>query len=215
MQQQRTVPRVCERCGGAFLAAAGEVRRGGARFCGKACQRLFLTYGTAPRPDPLAHFWSKVDLSGGPEACWPWWAAVKANGYGAYTPLAPAVPDGTPRLVYAHRWAWQLVHGRIPGGLVIDHRCFNPRCCNPGHLQLVTSRDNVLRGRGATMVAHREGRCVHGHELTAENTLWTWSSEKGRVTARCRLCARAAGARVRAKRRRPPDPLGGLPPSPA
>jgi hypothetical protein len=35
------------------------------------------------RKKPLAErYWSKVDKSGGPDACWPWTAGRSAGGYG-------------------------------------------------------------------------------------------------------------------------------------
>jgi hypothetical protein len=39
----RTVPRVCEHCGGDFLAAAHEVARGNGRFCNKSCATKALS----------------------------------------------------------------------------------------------------------------------------------------------------------------------------
>ena len=43
----------------------------------------------------------------------------------------------------AHRWAWMLVHGSIPDGLHVLHRCDNPPCFRPSHLFLGTDADNA------------------------------------------------------------------------
>ena len=88
-------------------------------------------------------FWSKVDRSGGPNACWPWTALRKDTGYGRFR------IDG--RMYRAHRLAFQLAHGEIPAGYSVCHRCDNPPCCNPAHLfaapQALNMRDSARKGR--------------------------------------------------------------------
>lgn len=69
-----------------------------------------------------------------PDQCWNWQAATFTNGYGAFR------LDG--RTVLAHRIAYLIGKGD-PGGTVVRHGCDNPLCCNPGHLELGTQRDNV------------------------------------------------------------------------
>lgn len=71
--------------------------------------------------------------------CW-LWLGTKARGYGRFR------PGGTQGKVPAHRFAYEHYVGPIPDGFVCDHLCRNRACVNPGHIELVTSRDNVLRG---------------------------------------------------------------------
>lgn len=80
--------------------------------------------------------WSKVDRSGGPDACWPWLGAHDRHGYGSLG------IDG--KTVKAYRLAWELAHGPIPPGMSVCHRCDNPPCCNPYRcLFLGTQAENM------------------------------------------------------------------------
>ena len=50
-----------------------------------------------------------------------------------------------------HRLVWTLTNGDIPEGLMILHKCDNPKCINIDHLFIGTAQDNmtdkVLKGR--------------------------------------------------------------------
>jgi len=89
-------------------------------------------------------FWSYVDQSGGPSACWPWKRGLFDNGYGQFR-------VGT-RKVRAHRAAFELSGGTLAEGMMVCHRCDAPRCCNPAHLFAGTALDNARdreeKGRG-------------------------------------------------------------------
>ena len=50
------------------------------------------------------------------------------------------------KLVRAHRWAWELVNGKIPDGKVIDHLCRNRACVALDHLRVVTQQENIMAG---------------------------------------------------------------------
>lgn len=48
------------------------------------------------------------------------------------------------RAVLAHRVAWVMANRKeIPDGILVCHRCDNPKCCNPAHLFLGTPRENM------------------------------------------------------------------------
>lgn len=75
----------------------------------------------------------KVESTG----CWEWNKKRNASGYGV------VVYQG--KKTGAHCAAWTMHNGiTIPIGMVIMHKCDNPPCINPIHLQLGTYRDNVL-----------------------------------------------------------------------
>jgi len=80
-------------------------------------------------------FWSKVDRSGGCDACWQWVGKKDKRGYGK---VCIGCKD-----VLTHRLAYILTKGSIPKEMVICHTCDNPPCCNPKHLSAGTHKDNV------------------------------------------------------------------------
>ena len=47
-------------------------------------------------------------------------------------------------MVGSHRFAYELLVGPIPAGLVLDHLCRVRNCCNPAHLLTGTHSDNIV-----------------------------------------------------------------------
>lgn len=92
----------------------------------------------------VARFWSKVTVPEQGDKCWLWHGAVSKNGYGSFRLERKATS--------AHRFAYRLANGEWPAaGLLIRHKCDNPRCVCPSHLELGShvdnARDMVERGR--------------------------------------------------------------------
>ena len=75
--------------------------------------------------------------------CWEWQGATYKGGYGRLS------INGV--IQSAHRLAYKLFKGTIPVDLHVLHRCDNPRCVNPSHLEIGTHRQNMIdkvsRGR--------------------------------------------------------------------
>lgn len=42
----------------------------------------------------------------------------------------------------SHRYAFVRAYGEIPTGMLVRHKCDNPKCCEPEHLELGTHQDN-------------------------------------------------------------------------
>lgn len=70
--------------------------------------------------------------------------------------------------IQAHRWAWQIVNGPVPDGLVIDHICRNRRCVLPSHLRAITQQENVMAGLHNI---DNRSHCNQGHPFTKENIM--------------------------------------------
>ena len=71
--------------------------------------------------------------------CWEWKGCRFENGYGRLAGIK------------THRLSYETWVGPIPEGKLVRHRCDNPPCMNPAHLEsgtnLDNSRDMVERGR--------------------------------------------------------------------
>lgn len=85
-------------------------------------------------PDALHRFWKKV-LVADEVACWEWQGAKHSFGYGVFCM--------NKRRESSHRVAFMDCVGPIPEGHVVRHKCDNPPCCNPSHLETGTQRDNL------------------------------------------------------------------------
>lgn len=70
--------------------------------------------------------------------CWVWVGFRDRKGYGMTTIWV------TGRRVsrYAHRLAYEELRGPVPPGYQVDHKCRNPSCINPQHLQAVPAKVN-------------------------------------------------------------------------
>lgn len=145
-----------------------------------------------PPVAPGRHFWAKVKPT--ENSCWEWQAVLNNNGYGRIRVK--------PRLLMAHRVAYEAMVGPIPDGLHLDHLCRNRSCVNPDHLEPVSNLENWSRGNSPTLAHAQKTHCKNGHEFTAENTITFTESGRNRPRRRCRQCrydqGRARRERVRA-----------------
>ncbi len=113
--------------------------------------------------------------------------------------------------IKAHRLAYAIHHGisvfDIPHHnergerMTIDHvaakGCTSRLCFNPEHLELVTQRENTLRGTSWAAKNAAKTYCSNGHELSGDN-ITPSHIERGWRT--CLICSRARNRVSNAKR---------------
>lgn len=89
----------------------------------------------------IDRFWSLIDRSGGPDACWfpksklTW----DRNHRGFHDPSVFCVNYQNYTM---HKFAYMIEHGVIPRRMVVRHRCGWGCCVNPAHLILGTYQQN-------------------------------------------------------------------------
>ena len=85
----------------------------------------------------------------------------------------------------AHRVAWEEVHGPIPDGLVVRHKCDNRACINVDHLELGTHKDNrhdAARRHGP----HRQNKSgVQGVTWVERDNRWKCHVQKDGKVSTC------------------------------
>jgi len=128
--------------------------------------------------------------------CWIWLGKPSTDGYGTMVLNRCWTGDNTNRV--ASRVAYELFVGEIERDLQIDHLCRNRICVNPKHLEVVTCRENVLRGNGPPALNSRKTHCKRGHPFTSNNT---YIDRKGK---QCRICRTYLNRRYRESHRHDP-----------
>jgi hypothetical protein len=118
-------------------------------------------------PITVARFWSKVSVPKSVDECWTWQGALAGSGYGSFY-----VPELGGVSVSSHRIAYGLVKDRWPGpDELVRHKCDNPKCVNPHHLELGDHIDNArdMMERGRLVLHNQAGENNGGARLTAQN----------------------------------------------
>lgn len=144
------VSALVELCAAAVSAAVGTGGGLGADFPNllvPIANKHFVTYMILMpgiRAPTVARFLAKFER--GPEdSCWEWNANKNGIGYG----MIWSAEAG--RKVLSHRYSFEHFTGTSPEGAVVQHKCDNPGCVNPKHLELGTMKTNyddmVNKGR--------------------------------------------------------------------
>lgn len=147
------------------------------RGIGRGIRRIYQ--GLSPEERLLERFVRQIEWDD--TDCWPFKGTRIKGGYRQFK-------DETGQNRLAHRWAYEYFNGPIPAGLTIDHLCCRTRCGNPGHLDAVTMKENILRGNGLAGQNARKTHCPHGHVYD----IVKWNGH-----GFARACSRCKRARLR------------------
>jgi hypothetical protein len=83
--------------------------------------------------------------------CFLWIGRLSSCGYGQKMHYGKSL--------LAHRLAYELERGGIPNGLEVDHLCRVRSCVNTRHMEIVTHKENTLRGNAPTAINSRKQFC--------------------------------------------------------
>ena len=139
-------------CGGNAIVDTSTLRSGKTKSCGCLAReyKMRLSEESATQSQDL--FWSRVDMSGGPHACWPWLGSTDDNGYGT-------IHFASSSATRAHIFALNSAEPLPFVGAQTLHHCDNPPCCNPLHLYWGTHDNNASdrESRGRSGKTKRRG----------------------------------------------------------
>lgn len=84
----------------------------------------------------------------------------------------------------AHRYIYEECFGVIDSGSIfVRHKCDNPACINPEHLELGTNLDNIQdmvnRGRNASGESHGMVKLTEVQVITIRDSSLSWSKLAG------------------------------------
>lgn len=133
----------------------------------------------------LTYFFSRIRISTthfyNNDPCWEWTGGSLRQGYAFWRPHF----GGRRWYIPLHRALYHYFVEVPDNTKVCDHLCRVRHCVNPAHMELVTQRENVLRGEGIAVAKSQQTHCVNGHPLEGDNVI-TLNQNGNRA---CRACA--------------------------
>lgn len=170
-------------------------------MCNRHYENARLRGGAIPEKDlPLSERLALTGWTVTDSGCWEWSGKRNDSGYGIVNALRHGL-DGA----RAHRVMFELHVGPIPDGAEIRHKCDNPPCVNPDHLEpgthLLNMADMTDRGRSGQSYENRDNRCRNGHDMTAPGAFKIVAPRTKRPYRTCVECARRRNREYAARRR--------------
>jgi hypothetical protein len=106
--------------------------------------------------------WKKINKKSSSE-CWEWMGCKSGDGYGAI--------QINKRTYSVHRLVYELTYDKIPTGLCVCHTCDNPLCCNPKHLWVGTTQENLKDRDLKNRQSYSYGELCGTHKLITQEVL--------------------------------------------
>lgn len=140
--------------------------------CGTHYMRLrragSIPVGTRARGPVEERFFRYFEKTDG---CWIWTGkSMSKKGY-AQIQIGG---KGSPKIL-AHRLSYQIHKGEIPDGMVVMHKCDNPSCVNPDHLEVGSQSQNIkdafLRKRKTAKPPHKFGESHYASKMKEADVL--------------------------------------------
>lgn len=181
---------ICPACGITFQFKFSENQV----CCSRKCSYM-VPRQTGPRPKPVLDRIMENIAIDPITGCWIWTQELRGN----YSRMAV----GRRKSRSAHVVSYEAVHGKVPAGLELDHRCRRPACVNPDHLEAVTHRVNLHRCPESPIAINvSKTHCIRGHEFTPDNTYLRPQrsfTEGAKMDRECRKCLRIRKRKCRLK----------------
>lgn len=92
-------------------------------------------------------FWDQVVKT---EGCWIWLGVKNPSGHGRFWWCG--------KFVMAYIWSWERLNGPVPENKELHHKCENPSCVRPEHLEPKTRKDHCQEHMKLRLA------CRRGHE---------------------------------------------------